>query len=196
MTKFYNSRTRYPTRINNEKLKACQLWENLRCRVESEKFHAGAPTYKGVEVCEEWLDYQNFASWFEGQVEAGRYHEGWQLDKDILSGDKKIYSPETCVFIPKDLNCVLLDNKSRKGKYATGVIKFRKGYLAKIRKNVKTTQKQFPTEQEAFAYYKKHKEVYVKELVNSYKGLVDDRVYDYFMNWKVEDEFENREVGL
>ena len=59
-----------------------------------------------VTVCEEWFNFQNFAAWYEEY-----YIEGYELDKDILANiqhlEQKVYSPSTCIFIPKDLNCFL-----------------------------------------------------------------------------------------
>lgn len=181
-SKFFNSQTTYPTRTNNKKIKACQLWENMRQRVEDGYFHIKYPTYKSVTVCDEWLDYQNFASWFEGQCLKDLYQEGWQLDKDILSKDVKIYSPETCVFIPKDLNCVLLGSV---GKDQYGVTHKGNRYFARVRNNVRVVSKSCLSLEEAFTFYKVEKEKYVKSLIESYKDCVDKRVYDYFINWEV-----------
>jgi hypothetical protein len=62
------------------------------------------PSYKDVEVCREWHDYQNFAKWYHEQAfdRAGKY----QLDKDLL-GNSKIYSPETCCLLKDNINQLL-----------------------------------------------------------------------------------------
>ncbi|WP_321326805.1 hypothetical protein [Thiomicrorhabdus sp.] len=57
--------------------------------------------YIDVTVCKEWRNYQNFAKWFH---EESNYQDGWQLDKDILSRGQRIYSPNTCLFVPKGVN--------------------------------------------------------------------------------------------
>ena len=56
--------------------------------------------------------------------------EGNQLDKDLL-GDK-LYSPETCVFIPQWLNKLFTDSGAARGEYPIGVSKNRRGFLALI----------------------------------------------------------------
>lgn len=60
-----------------------------------------ASFYKGVTVCEDWLNYQNFAAWMENT-----YVDGWELDKDLL-GDGTLYSKDNCCFLPKSLNIFL-----------------------------------------------------------------------------------------
>jgi hypothetical protein len=56
---------------------------------------------KGVTVCEEWKnDFLKFYDWGI----ANGYEPGLQLDKDYR-GDGKIYSPETCQFVTRSINC-------------------------------------------------------------------------------------------
>lgn len=56
--------------------------------------------YSDVEVCDEWLIFNNFYSWFADQY----YEDGWHLDKDLLSIGNRIYSPKTCIMIPPEIN--------------------------------------------------------------------------------------------
>lgn len=70
-------------------------WQKMLSRCygkynKSQKFNS----YDQVEVCQEWLRFSNFKSWMEKQD-----WESKELDKDLLSGESKIYSPETCCFI-------------------------------------------------------------------------------------------------
>ena len=58
--------------------------------------------YKNSTVCTEWLYYPNFKSWFDDN-----YIEGYALDKDIHSSINRIYSRETCCYIPRSLNVLL-----------------------------------------------------------------------------------------
>ena len=66
---------------------------------------------KGITVCEEWLNFQNFAIWYEKNSEWNVNNYNFQIDKDILANinhlDIKVYSPETCLLIPADSNCFL-----------------------------------------------------------------------------------------
>lgn len=74
-------------------------WEKMLRRCYSENFLKQHPTYRGVTVCDEWLTFSNFKAWMMTQN-----WEGKVLDKDILAGDKKIYSPETAVFVTVETN--------------------------------------------------------------------------------------------
>lgn len=57
------------------------------------------PSYQNVFVCDAWLNFQNFAAWFELNNTKGKH-----LDKDILIDGNKIYSPETCLFVTQTEN--------------------------------------------------------------------------------------------
>ena len=84
-------------------------WNGMlrRCYDKNPKYIREA--YRNCSVCEEWLNFQNFAKWYE---ENFPYHiEGikFQLDKDLLQHNvgNKIYSPQTCVFLPDKVNSFL-----------------------------------------------------------------------------------------
>lgn len=73
-------------------------WHSMLRRCYSEVFHKNQVNYQGCVVCENWLTFSNFKSWMETQDWQGK-----ELDKDIL-GNGKLYSPETCCFVSKELN--------------------------------------------------------------------------------------------
>lgn len=81
--------------------KMYNVWNSMLSRCYNHKNiswpHYGA---KGVKVCEEWHNFQTFAGWYINQYK----EEHWHLDKDILSGDIKVYSPPTCIFVPPEIN--------------------------------------------------------------------------------------------
>ncbi|WP_051563730.1 hypothetical protein [Enterovibrio calviensis] len=104
---------KYPTKsLKTGKCNKCYvLWAGMinRCYNPTStpyKFYGA----KGVRVCDEWHNYQNFAAW----ANTAGYFEGAQLDKDVLGGDVKLYSPETCQFIDKTTNVVFSGAKSFK----------------------------------------------------------------------------------
>jgi len=81
--------------------KQYKTWIGMLERCYSEKCHKKFPSYIDCTVCEEWLNYQNFAAWFDKN-----YIEGFELDKDIISDGNKIYSPEMCKFVSKKDNII------------------------------------------------------------------------------------------
>jgi len=81
----------------DEAIKKCWVRMIRRCYDKQSCYS----TYSNCSVCEDWLIFTNFASWYKEH-----YREGWQLDKDILSNGEKIYSPETCCFVPIEINSI------------------------------------------------------------------------------------------
>ena len=90
-------------------------WHSMVRRCYSEYSLDKHPYYKDVYVCDEWLTFSNFKAWMETQD-----WEGKELDKDLL-GNGKLYSSETCCFIPKRINSFFTERKVSKGLWPTGV---------------------------------------------------------------------------
>lgn len=95
---------------------AYHRWHKILERCYSEKSHRDRPTYKNCIVCEDWKIFSNFNRWFKEQ-----HIEGYQIDKDILFFNNKIYSSDTCIFIPSWINLFVTANDKSRGKYKIGV---------------------------------------------------------------------------
>lgn len=91
-------------------------WRSMLQRCYDFKHQRKHPSYIGCSVCEEWLTFSNFKAWMEQQD-----WEGKELDKDLLVCGNRIYSPETCIFIPVKVNCFMLEANSLRGEYPIGV---------------------------------------------------------------------------
>lgn len=104
-------------------------WLSMLSRVYGETYLVKYPSYKDVKVCDEWLVFSNFKAWMEKQD-----WEGKHLDKDLL-GDGKLYSPETCCFLPPKINVFLADSVYKKRDLPTGVYlyKGRRKYQVRCR---------------------------------------------------------------
>ena len=83
-------------------------WHDMINRCYNAKFHLRQPQYKGCTVCEEWLNYSNFKVWYDQNRIQGM---SLDLDKDILFKGNKVYSPETCCFVPHKINTLFLNSK-------------------------------------------------------------------------------------
>lgn len=84
------------------------------------KYHEKEPTYKGCEVCKEWLNFQMFAEWYyknHYEIEGQRIC----LDKDILLKGNKIYSADTCIFVPHRINSLFVKSYKLRGELPIGV---------------------------------------------------------------------------
>ena len=91
-------------------------WTNMLRRCYSETYQKTHPTYKGCQVCEEWLTFSNFKAWMEMQSWKNK-----ELDKDLLSQNNKIYSPEYCIFVDARVNTFTTDSAKIRGEYLIGV---------------------------------------------------------------------------
>lgn len=169
-----------------------RLWKAMLGRCYNPNIPESKKTYSDVTVCDEWLNFQNFATWCNSQEffnakdnQGNSYH----IDKDILVKGNKVYSPETCCFVPQEINSLVLANKRRRGNTPIGV-----HYLKRIRKY--TTQCYFKgsglrylgsynTPEEAFQVYKEAKKVSIKLVADCWKSNIEDKVYQSLINWEI-----------
>lgn len=91
-------------------------WVNMITRCYSEKSLIKSPTYRGCEVCSDWLSFMSFREWMSYQ----KWH-GKQLDKDLLFYGNKLYSPDKCVFVTSEVNSFVADRAAARGKQPIGV---------------------------------------------------------------------------
>lgn len=85
--------------------RAYSRWSDMIRRVEEAGFD-NKPSYMGVGISLDFLNFQNFAKWFYDQP--GHDKSDFHLDKDLLSKPGLvIYSAETCCFVPAQINCTL-----------------------------------------------------------------------------------------
>ena len=172
----------FKPKLGGKNTKAYDTWNDMFKRCYNPKVHAKHPTYIGCTVAEEWHNFQVFAEWFENQYRA----DGWQLDKDLIFEGNKTYSPETCTFVPRDLNLLLTDRRNERGNLPKGVALKNKKYQARINiEGVRQYLGVYSTPEEAFAVYKTAKEYNIKYMAEKYKFLIDPRVYNFLVNYEV-----------
>ena len=174
---------------DERKHKAYKNWYRILSRCYDEKLRDKHPTYLGCTMSEYFLTYTNFKEWYVSQKNWD--NPNFVLDKDLLSAkDCKIYSEDTCVFIPKEVNSLLTTTKASRGGLPVGVCKpKRKGgkFRACIcKENKDYTLGQYETPEEAFRVYKKAREDYLKEKAEQWKDQIDPRAYKALMNYEVE----------
>ena len=91
-------------------------WVEMLRRCLSDKEKSRHRTYREAFSCEDWLTFSNFKAWMELQP-----WQGNDLDKDILVVGNKMYSPETCVFVPSYINTLLVKGDAIRGNWPLGV---------------------------------------------------------------------------
>lgn len=84
---------------------AYATWRGIIQRVVDLNYKEKHPAYRDVTVCDDWLRFMSFRRWW-----LFNYVEGFDIDKDLLSCAGKIYSPSTCVYVPRWLNVLLKDD--------------------------------------------------------------------------------------
>lgn len=168
---------------NGEITKEYRTWNDMIRRGYSKKLKNRNKTYKDVFVCEEWHDFQNFAKWFnENYYEIE--NERVDLDKDILVKGNKIYSPETCCFVPSKIN-TLFTFRQNENEFPGVSIKDN-GYQVTVGcKNKSKYLGFFKTKEEAFEVYKKRKEEIIKQIADEYKDKIPSHLYQTLYEYKI-----------
>lgn len=143
-----------------------------RCYGENRPSH-----YENCNVAAPWHNFQVFAMWCNKQI--GFNEKSWELDKDLLGGVDKHYSPDHCVFLPKELNTFFISKNADQTK---GFYKHKKSgkYLVRCGTDYIGL---FETEQLAHESYinaKKHK---ASKLLEKYKDNLDIRVVNKLIKY-------------
>lgn len=178
---------KYKSRPDGGKQTVCyKRWKEIINRCYNPKC-SGYNRYggRGIKISNEWKNFQNFAEWWEENC----INENFCLDKDILIKNNKIYSSETCCFVPPEINVLFTLRSYYRGEFPIGVKKSKNDtkYIAQIMKfGKKYGLGRFDTPEEAFLAYKKAKESYIKEIADLYKSQISDKVYMALYNYEVE----------
>ena len=161
-------------RINHE---GYQAWVHMLHRCYG-KVKEQFPSYNGVEVCREWHRFMAFRTWW-----ITSYKPGFCLDKDLL-GSGKLYSPETCLYIPQGLNKLLNTSMARRGAQPLGVTFFNGKYRAYVRNPVSDTHEflgDFDTPEQAHATWRNRKNE-ILEMMRPLMDSLDRQIYPAVKN--------------
>ena len=167
-------------------------WYNMLKRCYDPKLQEKEPSYKGCEVEKELLNFQIFSEWFNKN-----YYEipgeRMELDKDILCKGNKIYSRDKCIFVPQRINSLFVKRGNDRGKDPIGVYLRSSGNYAVWCCNEfcgRDYLGTYFTEEKAFQIYKEHKEKVIKNVIDSYEGIIPEphysRLKEAMYNYEVE----------
>lgn len=164
------------------KTKLREIYNNMNQRCYYKKYHDRSPQYIGCQICPEWLENKNkFYEW----VQENYYtitNKQLDLDKDILIKGNKMYSPDTCIFAPHEINTIF-ENITRMPIYQ----KKSKTYKMNIWiDDHDITLGYYGTAEEAKLEYIKHKEAQILSKADLYKNVIPDKLYKAMINWKIE----------
>lgn len=140
----------------------CPFYRTWKCMIQrcySEKVLLKSPHYTGCTVSEEWKSFSKFKAWMIKQDYKGR-----ALDKDLLSYGNRLYSKDTCIFVPYEVNAFMIEMHTKKSNLPIGVVrkkdrKKQPRYAAKLSSDngVSRTMGVFHTDKEAFECWLKEK---------------------------------------
>ena len=148
----------------------------LRCYVKEERHRA----YEDARVCEEWLNFQNFAKWYDEHYY--EVNERLQIDKDIKYPGNTIYSSQTCILAPQRINLMFMNKSNNRG-LPNGIFKIKSGYRAEYQ-GIKIGK--YSTLDEAYDAYSTVKENNIKEVADEYKNIIPKKLYDALYAYKVD----------
>lgn len=164
------------------------IWNDMLRRCYSQKRIVKQPTYKGCTVSENFKHYEYFYEWCNNQIGFGK--ECWELDKDLLVKGNKLYSEDVCVFLPKELNLLLIKSNRLRGETPIGVSyhKVSEVFSAQMNRREEGTLHigYYKTPEEAFYAYKEAKEAFIKEQTLKWKDEIDPRAYKALMSYQVD----------
>lgn len=178
----------YSVKENGKNKKEYKIWYGMLQRCYDPKYQEREPTYKGCAVENYLLNFQHMCEWLdENYYEVPG--EVMCLNKDILCKGNKVYSRETCIFVPQRINNLFTKCDNSRGDSPIGttptssgnyMVQCSNGYGKQIKLGT------YSTKEEAFLTYKRFKENYIKQVADEYKDLIPDKVYQALYNYEVE----------
>ena len=188
----YLGEGKYKISENGKTKREFVIWYNMLQRCYDPKLHERYTTYEGCIVEDYLFNFQNMGEW----IEENYYEvqgERMCLDKDILCKGNKIYSRETCIFVPERINTLFTKRDNSRGDNPIGVsdlpsgnyqVQCNNGYGKYIYLGT------YSNKEEAFRVYKQYKEKVIKEVIDSYEGKIPEPFYsrlkEAMYNYKVE----------
>ena len=167
------------------------LWKNMLKRCYDYNSKNDFPSYTSATTTESFKYFVKFISWCNQQVGFNfKDDKGkpFHLDKDILVKGNKLYSEDTCCFVPAEINSLFTKADRKRGTFPIGVSfnKSKGRFEAYCCSSTSRYLGSYDTAEEAFYVYKKAKESQIKLLANRWKDQIDPRVYEALMNYQVE----------
>lgn len=176
---------------NNIKTKCYNTWSKMLQRCYVYNNYNKNYSYEKCTVCNEWLNFQNFAEWYDNN-----YYEipkeNMTIDKDILVKENTMYGPNTCLIVPERINLLFTKRKAKRGELPIGVRISSKNGKYEARCNIFDTKSKtkylgyYNTPEEAFMAYKTFKENYIKQIADEYKNLIPEKLYNAMYEYEID----------
>jgi hypothetical protein len=160
-------------------------WSGMLERCYDIDFKLKSPHYSKCTSSTDWLNFQNFADWASKQD--GYMMARWQLDKDIISKGNKLYSAETCCFVPQEINTLLIKAEKARGDCPIGLSWHTNNKYCVHVGGVGKSGYVGIYDDLAFAFdrYKTVKEAFIKKQAAKWQSQIDPRAYEALMSYEV-----------
>ena len=103
------------------------------------------------------------------------------LYKDILCKVNKVYNRDTCIFVPQRINSLFIKSDKSRGDNPIGATPSSSGNYQVQCHDVNGERiylGTYSTKEEAFQVYKEYKEKVIKEVIDSYEGVIPEPFYN------------------
>ena len=138
------------------------------------------PSYKNVVCSEEWIYLSNYLLWFKN---SNRNSTNTNLDKDLLVSENLVYSKETCLFVPTEINSFLVTGNSLRRDQPLGVDLIQGCYRSRISNGKSNKQLgYFKSPEEAHQAWQSAKLERAMELQLKYSDIPMSRVITKLQN--------------
>ena len=142
-------------------------------------------SYQGNKVCNMWLNFQVFEKWYK----KNHYtvdNELMFLNKNIIVPNSKIYSPKTCIFVPKTINNLFVTHYNRKRiKSPNNICKLNNKYVIRYTdlNNNRKTLGIVKNLDEAIVLLENKKKELIEEVAQKYKDKIPARLYNALVDY-------------
>jgi hypothetical protein len=165
--------------VGTKNTKMYKMWHRMFIRCYSEEV-ARRKNYEDCTVDSRFHKFQSFATWAVTQV--GSNEVGWHIDKDLLLKGSRMYSPDTCVFLPPSINTFIGSRRrfqSGSSNRSQGVYYDKRyaSYYSSLKDDEGVLRRlgTFTTEDGAFGAYKAAKELKARRLAKMFELRLDPR---------------------
>lgn len=170
---------------SSEHIKEVNMWNMLIRRCYCPKIKSKQLCYKNTSMSDFFLNFQNFMGWAATQKNS--FKRGFELDKDLLVKGNQVYSENTCVFIPKEINIAISRKILKDGDLPQGVRRKDSGkYSARCYYDGKENHiGVFVTIEEASNAYKIVKKQQIVRLAEKWREDIEANAYFALLDFEV-----------
>lgn len=174
-----------PTSVSGKVKRSYHNWRDMIKRCYSPAASKTDPTYKDVTVCSDWLCFSEYEKWYEDN-----YVVGWELDKDLTVVGNKLYSPDTCVFVPVRINNLIGNKNLVRKTLPVGVSYHRRDKIYNAKCNVGKVLVHlgdYDCPEEARRVYVSYKSKHIQSVATEafHNNEINSVVYKNLMDWKL-----------